>query len=412
MAGTEDGDGDRASHDSLAAPSTPSSSTSNAGAADDCSSALNKLNACTSPCTTAANVATGIEDSLVAPATPDNATFNNGASDEDSSSAPDSSTKSTAPGTPTTRASTTYNSSPPEKPNFTETANATNTSPAPEKPDPTESEHKAIFAKFSSQAQASGLGSQTGSKFGSSSSPFNTHIARQSLPRFSAGQAFVSATPNPFASCAAAQSISFGSGPDGGILGGSCAEQDDSFKKPEGDIAGGNKKRAYRDVSRDDDNSDEPSHKRARTDGGSNTTAAAGDAANTKIEDSTGTSTQTGPASNAPQYVSKKYPSMAARKLPFADYGPITNANNFAALSRAPHKFFRAGGTPLPHGQKVLKNEDTIYGQDTLNTEDTFNSQDAPNSEDKYTDEGEGTTDVPDSTGLDSVDNGENEEIL
>ena len=410
IAESKDGDGDYTSHNSLAAPSSSSTSPSNVGAADDSSRTLDKPNTCTAPRTPTANVATIDQDSLAALTTPDKAASNHGAADDDASSLLDSSTKSTSPGTPTTRASTTYNSSPLEKLNFTETAHATNTPPAPKKPDPTESEHKASFAKFSSQAQEPGSSSQIGSKFGSSS-PFSTRTSGQSLPGFGAGPAFVSATSNPFALCAARQSISFGNGPDGGIVGGSTAEQADSFAKQEGDIVGSGKKRGFRNVSGDDDNSDESSHKRARTDGGSNSTAASGDTANTKVEDSTGTSAPTPPIS-ATQNVSKKYPSMAARKLPFADYSPATTANTFAALARAPHTSFAIGATPLRHGQNALNNESTISGQDTTDTETPSSSQDASNSEDKHTDEGEGTTDVPDSTGLDSVDNGEDEEML
>ena len=103
---------------------------------------------------------------------------------------------------------------------------------------------------------------------------------------------------------------------------------------------------------------------------------------------------------------------MAARKLPFAEYDPATTANTFATLGRAQHTSFATGATPLRHGQNVLNNENTTSGQDTTDTESPSNSQDAPNSEDRYTDEDEGTTDVPDSTGLETVDNGEDEEIL
>ena len=377
MAKPKDGNGDRASHKSLAATSMPGSPTSDVDAADDGSSALDKPNTCTSPRTPAANVAKIIQDSHAAPATPDNAAPNHGAADHDASSPLDTSFTSTSPDTPTTKASTANDSSPLDGPKFTKAAKDTNTSPPPEKPDSTESEHKAGFSKLASQAQASGLDS--GPKFGASFSPSNAHIAGQNLPGFGSGQEFVSTTSSAFPWFAAAQRGSFGSGRDGGIVGGSSTVQDATFGKPDSNITAGGTKRNFGDVSRDDDNSDEPSHKRARTDGGSDPTTASGFPANIKDENSMGTSTPTRPTSFTPKYDSF----MAAPKLDSSRFGSTTTATTAippAALSEPPSKpphalfgsrtglkVFNAGIIPSSNGQNVFNYKYTARGQDVSN---------------------------------------------
>ena len=432
MSKSKDGDGDCASHDSLAAPSMPGSSTSNVGASDNDSSAQYKPSACTTPHIPTANVATTIQDSFAAPTNPVNAVSSHRAADNDSSSVVDKSDTSTAPATPTTRASTTYGSSPLDKPNFTEATKDTNTSPTPKKLDSTESEQKAGFAKFASQAQASALGSQTRPQVGASFSPFIARVAGQSLPGFGSELEVGSPPSSSFPLCTAGQSIGFGSGRAGGIISGSSAEQGSTFEKPDSDIAGGGTKRGFQDISGDDDNSDGPSHKRARTDGDSNPTAEDGHTANVKVENPTETlQTLPSPAAppqkaakeftlwDIPQWVPPVYPPMAPQRLHLAGMGSATTANTPAAPSSTPHRLFgtrtymnvfNTAVVPLPYGQDVLKYKNTASGQDATHTEISSNIQDATDTEDRS--KSEDKTDGADSTNSESIDNDGDEEIL
>ena len=420
MAESKDEDG-CASHDSLAAPATPGNTTSNAGVVDHDSSALDKPKASISSSASAASVTTTTQDSLAASATLDNAASNPGAADFDSSSdsslALDTSNTSTAPTTPTTRASTILDSSPLDRFNVTEAAKASNTSPPPEKPDSAESEHKAGFAKFASQIQASGSGSQARSKFGASFSPFSAHVAGQSLSGFGSRLESVSKTSASFPLCAAGERISFGSGREGGIIGGSSAGQSANFGKPDDNIIEGGTKRGFGDVSRDDDNSDEPSNKRARTDGGSNPAATSGHAAHNTVQNSTSTSTGT---RNTSQDVPNPYPPIAPAKLNLAGFGSATMAHTPAAASSAPHSLFGTNTynnnafstmiTPSRRGQDAMNNVNKANCPDGTNIDTSSDGQDGQESEDRS--KNKGTIDTKDSRNPDSIDNGEEEEIL
>ena len=226
----------------------------------------------------------------------------------------------------------------------------------------------------------------------------------------------MSKTSASFPLCAAGERISFGSGREGGIIGGSSAGQSANFGKPDNNIAGGGTKRGFGDVSRDDDNSDEPSSKRARTEGGSDPTATSGHAANNNIENSTGTSTGTRSTS---QDVPNLYSPIAPGKLNLAGFGSATMAHTPVAASSAPHRLFgtdtynNAFGTAitsLRRSQDVMNNGNTAKCPDGTNTDTSSDSRDRQDSEDRS--KNKGTTDTKDSSDPDSIDNGEEEEIL